>query len=58
MIKFLVLQVKMGKITLEQVPERYREEVQKRLIEGFPSEIEKATETDYISALNKMGVEV
>lgn len=27
MVEFLVLQVKMGKITLEQVPEKYREEV-------------------------------
>lgn len=31
MIKFLVLQIKMGKITLEQVPEKYREEVEKSL---------------------------
>ena len=31
MIKFLVLQVKLGTITIEQVPERYREEVLKEL---------------------------
>lgn len=31
MIKFLVLQIKMGKITLDQVPEKYREEVEKEL---------------------------
>lgn len=28
MIWFLVLQIKLGKITLEQVPEKYREEVE------------------------------
>ena len=28
MIKFLVLQIQMGKITLEDVPERYREETE------------------------------
>lgn len=28
MIKFLALQVKMGRITLEDVPEKYRNEVQ------------------------------
>lgn len=27
MIEFLALQVKLGKITIERVPERYREEV-------------------------------
>lgn len=27
MIKFLVLQIKMGKITIEDVPEKYREAV-------------------------------
>lgn len=27
MIKFLVLQVKLGKITIDQVPEKYREVV-------------------------------
>ena len=27
MIKFLVLQIKLGKITIDEVPEKYREEV-------------------------------
>lgn len=31
MVEFLVLQIKLGKITLEQVPERYREEVELKL---------------------------
>ena len=31
MIKFLAIQVKLGKITIEQVPERYREAVRKEL---------------------------
>lgn len=31
MVEFLVLQVKMGKITLDQVPEKYREAVNSRL---------------------------
>lgn len=31
MVKFYVLQVKMGKITLEDVPERYRADVEKEL---------------------------
>lgn len=31
MVKFLALQVKMGKITIEQVPEKYREAVQAEL---------------------------
>lgn len=31
MIRFLVLQVKMGRITLEEVPEVYREAVEKEL---------------------------
>ena len=33
MIKFLVLQIKMGKITLDQVPDKYREEVEHALAE-------------------------
>lgn len=28
MIEFLAVQVRLGKITIEQVPERYRQEVQ------------------------------
>lgn len=31
MIKFLVMQIRLGKITLEQVPEKYREAVQAEL---------------------------
>lgn len=27
MVKFLVLQIKLGKITIEQVPEKYKEKV-------------------------------
>ncbi len=30
-IKFLAIQVKLGKITLEEVPEKYRAEVEKLL---------------------------
>lgn len=33
MIKFLAMQVKLGKITLENVPEKYRESVKKYLEE-------------------------
>lgn len=31
MVNFLVLQIKLGKITIEQVPEKYKEEVLKAL---------------------------
>ena len=31
MVKFLVLQIKMGKITIEDVPSKYKEEVLKLL---------------------------
>ena len=31
MIEFLVVQIRLGKITIDDVPERYREEVEKRL---------------------------
>jgi hypothetical protein len=31
MIDFLVIQIKLGKITLEQVPEKYREAVKEKL---------------------------
>lgn len=27
MVKFLVLQIKLGKITIDEVPEKYREQV-------------------------------
>lgn len=31
MIKFYVMQIKMGRITIDQVPERFREGVRKEL---------------------------
>lgn len=31
MVKFLAIQVKLGKITIEKIPERYREAVRKEL---------------------------
>ena len=31
MVKFLAIKVKLGKITIEQIPERYREAVRKEL---------------------------
>ena len=31
MVKFLVMQLRLGKITLEQIPERYRDDVEKAL---------------------------
>lgn len=31
MVDFLVIQIKLGKITLEQVPEKYREAVKEKL---------------------------
>ena len=31
MIKFFVIQIKLGRITLEQVPEQYREKVEDAL---------------------------
>lgn len=31
MVKFLVMQIKMGKITIEKVPEKYREAVMAEL---------------------------
>lgn len=31
MVKYYVLRIKMGKCTIEDVPERYREEVEKAL---------------------------
>lgn len=33
MVEFLVLQIKLGKITIEQVPEKYIEEVKLKLNE-------------------------
>ena len=31
MVKFLAMQIKLGKITIDQVPEKYKEEVLKAL---------------------------
>ena len=31
MVDFLVVQIKLGKITIDDVPEKFREEVEKRL---------------------------
>lgn len=31
MVKFLVLQIKLGKLTIDEVPEKYLEEVKKML---------------------------
>lgn len=33
MVEFLVLQIKLGKITLEQVPDKYKDEVKLKLNE-------------------------
>jgi len=38
MVKFYVLQIKMGKMTLDEVPERYREAVRKALEEDTATE--------------------
>lgn len=32
MVKFFVLQIRMGKITIDEVPEKYREAVRKELL--------------------------
>ena len=47
MVKFLAIQVKLGKITIEQIPERYRDNVKKEL--GLP--ISKISGTEYISPM-------
>ena len=44
MVKFFAIQVKLGKITIEQIPEKYREDVKKEL--GLP--IPKVSWTEYI----------
>lgn len=31
MVKFLVMQIKLGKLTIDEVPEKYRSEVEKEL---------------------------
>lgn len=44
MVKFLAIQVKLGRITIEQVPEKYRDLVKKEL--GLP--VAKVSGTEYI----------
>ena len=44
MVKFLAIQVKLGKITIEQIPERYRNNVSKELGLQAP----KVSGTEYI----------
>lgn len=42
MVEFYVLRIKMGRMTLEEVPKRWREQVRLRLIEdGWLPESEK-----------------
>lgn len=43
MVKFLVLQIKMGKITIENVPEKYREAVASELGVTLQSENSEPT---------------
>lgn len=45
MVKFLAFQVKLGKITIEQIPDRYREAVKKKEL-GLT--IPKVSGTEYI----------
>ena len=47
MVKFLAIQVKLGRITIDQIPEKYREDVKKEL--GLP--IPKVSGTEYISPM-------
>lgn len=44
MVKFLAIQVKLGKITIEQIPDRYRNDVSKELGLQAP----KVSGTEYI----------
>lgn len=44
MIKFLAIQVKLGRITIDQVPEKYRDLVKKEL--GLP--VTKVSGTEYV----------
>lgn len=34
-VKFLAIQVKLRKITIEQIPDRYREDVKKRIRSSY-----------------------
>ena len=44
MVKFLAIQVKLGRITIEQIPEKYRDLVKKEL--GLP--VAKVSGTEYV----------
>lgn len=44
MVKFLAIQVKLGRITIEKVPEKYRDLVKKEL--GLP--VPKVSGTEYV----------
>lgn len=44
MVKFLAIQVKLGRITVEQIPEKYRDLVKKEL--GLP--VAKVSGTEYV----------
>lgn len=44
MVKFLAIQIKLGKITIEQIPERYRNDVSKEL--GLQAS--KVSGTEYV----------
>lgn len=44
MVKFLAIQVKLGRITIEQIPEKYRDLVKKEL--GLP--MPKVSGTEYV----------
>jgi hypothetical protein len=37
MVQFYILQIKMGRMTLEDVPERWRAEVEKEIGGGMPN---------------------
>lgn len=47
MVKFLAIQVKLGRITVYQIPERYREDVKKELGLLIP----KVSGTEYIPSM-------
>lgn len=46
MVKFLVLQIKMGKIAIENIPEKYREAVALEL--GVTLQVENSESTEEI----------
>lgn len=57
----LVNQLYNGEITIDAVPEEWREEIQRRVDERIAAESEaeaEATAEDYEAALREMGVEV